>query len=124
MGSMRLIEACADLSVRRGCAFGGLAIAAVMTGLSFDPLMALECGAILSSLMVCILLLKARWAPHRSHKSTELWTMLDKDKRPAEPHAQRILMSTLKDAYLRYARVVGVTSAGLWACSLGLMVVV
>ncbi|HYG88967.1 MAG TPA: hypothetical protein VD978_22220 [Azospirillum sp.] len=122
MHSLRLIEACADLSVRRGCGFGGLAIAAVMVGLSFDPLLSVETGAILSSLMACILLLKAGRAPHRSHKTTELWIMLDEDKRPAGPHAQRILMTTLKDAYLRYARFVGFTSAGLWAFSLGLMI--
>ena len=122
MASMGLIEMCADLSVRRGCAFGGLGIGSVMAGLSFDPLMSVECGAILTSLMVCILLLKARWAPHRSHKTTELWMMLDKDKRPSEPHAQRILMATLKDAYLRYARLSGIASGGLWVCSLGLMV--
>ncbi|HEY0835857.1 MAG TPA: hypothetical protein VGE72_18280 [Azospirillum sp.] len=123
MGSLGLIEACADLSVRRGCGFGGLAIGAVMVGLSYDPLLSVEAGAILTSLMGCILLLKAIRSLDRSPKTTEVWMMLDEDKRPAEPHAQRILMGTLKDAYLRYARVTGAASAGLWVFSLGLMAV-
>ncbi|MGQ9368412.1 hypothetical protein [Azospirillum sp. ST 5-10] len=122
MISLRELEDCADLSVRRGCGFGGLAIACVMAGLSYQPQMAAETGAILTSLMGIILILKARAAPFRSHKTTEVWVMLDEGRRPPPAQAQRLVMGTLKDTYLRYARLAGVTAAGLWTVSLAIMI--
>lgn len=120
MDPMQEIEARADESVRRGCGFAGFGIFAVMTGLSFDPVLATESGAILTSLLVAALALKAVRAPFRSHRNTELWMLLDKDSRPPEPLAQRILMTALKETYARYARATGALAAGLWVCSLGL----
>jgi len=122
MDPLQEIEARADESVRRGCGFAGFGIFSVMVGLSFDPLMAAESGAILTSLLVAALILKAQRAPFRSHRDTELWMILDKRHRPPEPMAQPILMRTLKETYLRYARATGTVAAGLWACSLGLLV--
>lgn len=123
MDPMQEIEARAEESVQRGCAFAVLGIACLMMGLSYDPLLAAETGAILTSLLAVVLILKARMAPRRSHKQTELWALLDERHRPPEPQAQRILMRVLKDAYLRYARAAGVGASAFWVCSLGLMVV-
>ncbi len=121
MNPLLEIEARAEESVRRGCAFVGLGIFAVMIGLSFDPPVAAEAGAILTSLLVATLLLKALRAPFRSHRTTELWMLLDRSHRPPEPLAQPILMRTLKETYMRYARATGVLAAGLWVCSLTLI---
>lgn len=115
---MQEIEARAEETVRRACGFAAFGIFATMIGLSFDPPVAAQAGAILSSLMVAVLFLKAWEAPNRPYRRTELWTILDERHRPPPGLAQRILMNTLQETYLRYARAVAVLAGGLWVLSL------
>lgn len=68
----------ADLSIRRGCSFGLLAIGTGVVGMASDMRLATKAAAIGMSLMVAILLLKAMQAPRRSYKRTELWILIEK----------------------------------------------
>ncbi|MBN9516192.1 MAG: hypothetical protein J0H97_22505 [Alphaproteobacteria bacterium] len=104
---MDRIEYLADLIVRRGCGFALLAIATVMLGLSYDLLLCLKSGAILEALHGSVLGLFAYNAPKWNHKSTELWTLLNKgaDLPPNYPPAQ--LLEVLRKTYLRYAEMAG-----------------
>lgn len=99
----RRIEAKAELSVARGCGFGGVAIVTMMIGMITQPALSLLLGGI-SALLTCfILLLKANFAHIVSYKRTEVWLMLDKTERPQAEVAQQVIGTVLKDVYLRFA---------------------
>jgi len=78
-----------------------------MLGLSYDLLLCLKSGAILEALHGSVLGLFAYNAPKWNHKSTELWTLLNKgaDLPPNYPPAQ--LLEVLRKTYLRYAEMAG-----------------
>ena len=105
-------------SVGRACGFGALAIFTAMVGTAALPALAAKVGAVGSALMGAVLLLKAFHAPAKPYRKTELWILLDRDHGLPEAHAQRILMSTLKDCYLASARVSGMAAVGLWLAGL------
>lgn len=99
----RTMQRMAELSVARGCGFAALGIFTLMAGLSPDPVMAFQVGGILSLLTCAVLLLKARNAPRRPYRSTELWVILPKEKRPPGAMAQRLIGGVLQEVYFRYA---------------------
>lgn len=101
---MENIRKIAVLSVRRACGFGALAIAMVMWGLIFDPILAFQSGAVLTAIMAVILYYKAMEAPRRDHTQTELWILLEKELRPPPAYARRIVNSTLSDVYSQHAK--------------------
>jgi hypothetical protein len=98
------IEALADLSVARGCAFACLAIMTMMIGFLGDPALALRAGAVMALLVAAVLLLKSELAGSRNYKRTEVWLMLEKHERPRAADAQQIIGRVLKLAYARFAR--------------------
>lgn len=110
---MDRIEYLADATVRRGCGFMLLAVLTVMWGLSYDLLLCLKTGAILMTLHCAALGLFAYNAPRRNHKSTELWTQLNRgaDLPANYPPAQ--LLEVLRKTYLRYAELSGMMALGL-----------
>jgi hypothetical protein len=121
---LRRIQRLARISVARGCAFAGLAIATLMVGLSGDMVAALEAGGILS-LLVCVTLLAKAWLSGlRSYKSTEVWLMLRAEDRPDSAIAQELIGTALRDTCLRFAYYAAGLAAGLlWAAVLcGLIV--
>jgi hypothetical protein len=67
--------------VQRACLFGSLAIFCVMVGMSFEPRLAFQAGGTLTTLMVLILLYKAREARTKDYRRTEMW--LYRRKTPA-----------------------------------------
>jgi hypothetical protein len=99
----RRIEAKAELSVGRGCAFGGIAIGTFMIGLISEPPLAFQMGGVLTLLACFILILKANLAPSRPYKRTEVWLLLDQSERPGPAIAQQVIGSTLQYVYLRFA---------------------
>jgi hypothetical protein len=118
---LRRIQRLARISVARGCAFAGLAIATLMVGLSGDMVAALEAGGILS-LLVCVTLLAKAWLSGlRSYKSTEV---LRAEDRPDSTIAQELIGTALRDTCLRFAYYAAGLAAGLlWAAVLcGLIV--
>lgn len=112
------IEALAEFSVGRGCAFAMLAITVAMVGFSFDSVYALKVGAGLALITSLTLLLRAVYAEHKPYKSTELWVLLKPDERPPASAAQQVLSRALKRAYLRFALYFASGTAGLTTLAL------
>jgi hypothetical protein len=101
---MDRIEYLAHVSVWRGCAFGWLAIATMMLGLSFDPVLCFRSGAILAGLMAAALALSAVRAPSRNHKATEVWAMLHNGADLPDGFPGTVVNETLRRVFARSAR--------------------
>jgi hypothetical protein len=114
---MERVRYFADLSIRRGCSFGLLAIATAVVGMASDMKLASKAAAIGMSLMAAILLLKALRAPTRSYKRTEVWVMLDKRHDFPEPRAQQVFGNLLRERYMWHAEVAAVGAVVLWLLS-------
>jgi hypothetical protein len=93
----------ANLSVARGSAFGLLAIFCLMIGLAGYPLIALKTGAVCLMAGAAVLMLKAELSPRRPYQRTELWVLLNPHERPPAPIAQKVIGSTLRITFNRYA---------------------
>lgn len=115
---MDQIKYLADLSIRRACGFGLIAIATALVGMSSDAVLALKMAAICSSAMVGILLIKAMQAPTRNYRRTEVWLMLNKRHDFPEARAQQIFGNILYERYMWHATVTGVGAAILWLATL------
>jgi hypothetical protein len=112
--SMDRIRKLAVLSVRRACAFAGLAIGTVMVGLITDPPLAFRAAAILTAITAAVLFYKAFEAPRRNHRETELWFLLDRDPGLPEAFAGRVINNVLREVYLQHARMAVAIAGGLW----------
>ena len=113
----------ADLSIRRACGFGFIAIATAVVGLYWDAALMVKCAAIGVSLMVAVLLYKALEAPKRPYKRTELWLLLNKTHDFPESRVQDVLGGVLRDRYLWHATVTGVAALVLWLLHFALLLV-
>lgn len=111
---MERIREYADISIRRGCGFGFLAVATAMVGTSSEILLSAKIGAISLTLMSMILLLKALQAPRRSYKRTEVWIMLNQNHDLPEPRAQQVFGSILRDRYMWHATVAASIALLMW----------
>lgn len=107
----------ADLSIRRGCGFGLLAIGTAVVGMASDMRLATKAAAIGMTLMVAILLLKAMQAPRRSYKRTELWILIDRKHSFPEARAQEVFGNVLRERYFWHAEVAAIGAAALWLLS-------
>jgi hypothetical protein len=105
-------------SVLRACGFGTLAIVTSMVGVAVMPALAAKIAAA-TALMAAILAYKAVNAPRQPYKSTELWILLDRDHGLPEAHAQRVLMGTLRDCYVRSAKIAAGVACALWVLGVG-----
>ncbi|HYE51499.1 MAG TPA: hypothetical protein VEB20_18005 [Azospirillaceae bacterium] len=114
MDGIGIVREAADLSVRRACGFAGLAIFCVVVGLSFDPVMAAKSGAILTALMCATLLVRARMAPARPYRQTEVWMLLDRRLDLPDPVAQQLIGGALRDSYMLHAELSAAISVLLW----------
>lgn len=112
------IEKFAELSVGRACGFACIAISCFMLGFSPNPPLALKTGGLLTLLTAAVLAIKARNAPARPYKHTELWVMLPRDIRPPDNIAQQLIGGILADVYLRFARHAAVLACLLLASAL------
>lgn len=108
----------AFVSIGRACGFAGLAILCVMIGLAYDPLVAVRSGGIFMTLATIVLLLKARQALTRDVRHTEMWLMLEEDRRPAQAYAQWAGATVLRDTYLWFAQYAAGLSIVLWLAAL------
>jgi hypothetical protein len=116
------IEAKAELSVGRACAFGGIGICTFMIGMISEPHHALLMGAVLTLIACLVLVLRANLAPRKPYKRTEVWLLLDKSERPAATVAQQLIGSVLREVYLRFALYSAVLALGLLIASVLLRV--
>ena len=115
---MDRIQVAAETSIGRAVGFGALAIATVVFGLVFDPVLAFKTGGALTLLMAAVLQLKAQQAPAKPYRSTELWLILDKRLGLPDDQAQRIVGTVLNAIYRRYAKVSLATACGMWLLGL------
>ncbi|HUF45696.1 MAG TPA: hypothetical protein VMN43_10160 [Aestuariivirgaceae bacterium] len=120
---MNDIEQAAQLSVGRACGFAGFGISLTVLALSFDPLLAVKIGAVLSLGLTLTLLILASRARHTPHQSTEVWLLIDETARPPAPHARRIINQARRYAMLWFARWTAASSA-LFASSAILLALV
>ncbi len=117
---MDRIKYLADLSIRRGCGFGLIAIATASVGMSSDALLALKLASICASAMVAILLVKAMHAPTRNYKRTEVWIMLEKRHDLPELRAQQVFGNILRERYMWHATVTAAAAGILWLATLAI----
>jgi hypothetical protein len=109
----RLREA-ALLSVGRACGFAALGIFCVMIGLSFDPLLMLQAGGLLSLGLTAGLLLKAGLTGRSDYRRSETWLLLPPEARPPVGVAERLFVSALREVYTRFARLAAGAAIILW----------
>jgi hypothetical protein len=112
---MERIREYADISIRRACGFGFLAVATAMVGTCSEILLSAKIGATSLTLMSMILVLKAVQAPSRSYKRTEVWTMLDRRHGLPEMRAQEVFGNILRERYMWHATVAASLALVLWA---------
>lgn len=101
--SVEEIRRLAFESVLRACGFGLLAIFCIMVGFSYNPKVAFQIGGFLTIAMSLILILKAKLAPARDYRRTEIWLYLPRELRPPQTSAQGITGSVLRDTFLVFA---------------------
>jgi multidrug efflux pump subunit AcrB len=111
---MDAIKEASDLSIRRACGFGLLAIWTTMVGLSYEPLLAVRAGAVLMTVMGAVLLVRAWGARHRPYKRTEVWLILNKTHDLPEARAQQVFGNILRERYLWHATAAGWIALVLW----------
>jgi hypothetical protein len=102
---LELYRRLAAISVARACGFAALGTLCVMVGLASEVANSLKAGGYCALLTTIVLLIKARQAPTRPIKRSELWVMLDKPERPPEHVAQAMLGGVLQSAFLRFASI-------------------
>lgn len=115
------IKQLADISIRRGCGFGLIAIATAVVGVSSDAFLAMRLAAICATAMVAILLVKAKQAPSRPYKHTEVWIMLQRRHGFPEARAQQVFGNVLRDRYMWHATVTAMAAGILWLATIGLL---
>lgn len=97
------IRKLAWVSIARGCAFGALAIFTTMTGLITTPGIALDAGGIGFLLMSFILIVKASRSDVLSHHRTEVWLMLEPERRPPPEIAPVMITRVRREVILIFA---------------------
>lgn len=112
---MERVRYLADLSIRRGCGFGLIAIGTAMTGMAGDLAMAVKGGAIMVTLMGAVLVFKALRASATNYRRTEVWIMLDKQIDGWPPHRlQQLIGGTLRERYLWHAEMTAMVAFAMW----------
>ncbi len=114
----RRLDARAELSVARACAFAGLATLCLMIGLSAEPAACLRAGGYAILLTAVLLLLKAQRARSKPYRQTEVWLMLDPHERPHEGAAQRMIGTAMRQQLHRFAAYHAIAAAALLVLSL------
>lgn len=113
-------EAC-DLSIRRACGFAALAVFTLMVGLSYHPFVAIRVGAIFTTLIAGILVIKGLRAPKRPYKYTEAWLLLGKKHGLPESRAQQSIGGILKERYLFHATIAAAVALPMWLAEIYLV---
>jgi hypothetical protein len=112
------IRAAATVSIGRACLFGLLAIGTVMAGLIGWPVLAFKSGAILTSMLAAILLLRARLAGRQNFRRTETWIILKKRHALPAHRAQGVFANVLRDTYRRFALYAAGAACVCWVLAL------
>lgn len=116
---MERIRQLAALSVLRGAGFACLGIVMAMSGLAFDPEIALTCGAAMMLILAAALELKARTF-HRVRRisETEVWILLPEAERPPKTVARRLIVAAMRAELQEKALWSAIVAAAFLAASL------
>lgn len=119
---MERLDAFTDISIRRACAFVGLAAVTVMISLSFDPVLAFRTGADIAAVLAAGLAFSAWRVPRRNIRHSEVYAMLRGAGVPpnwlsAEVNRTQIA-AVLRARLGWHADRVAVTAVMLWALAL------
>lgn len=120
---MEQIIAVADQTIRRACGFAGFAVGATMLSLSFDLVLALRVGAVMTTAICATLFVKARRAPGADVRRTELYSVVGRSLTLPKDRTQRLLGEVLADRYLWHADAAAVAAIALWAGALVLWLI-
>jgi hypothetical protein len=105
-------------TVLRACGFASLTIFCFMVGLSFHPRVSFQSGGFLTTVMVLVLLYKAREARTKPYRRTEMWLYLSKDERPPDNFAQWAVATVMRDTYLVFAKWSAMVAIVMWVLAL------
>jgi hypothetical protein len=101
---MDAIQRAAFLSVGMASGYATLAIFCVVFGFMFEPPLAAFIGGVLSLMLAAALYIYGRRARTRPYDKTQLWVMLEKDKRPPGNLAQQLVSGVLVETSGWFAR--------------------
>lgn len=104
----------ADISIRRACGFGFLAIATASVGLYTDILIAAKLAATGVTFMAALLAWKAYEAASRNYRRTEVFELMDRKHDFPEARVQQVFGNVLRERYLWHATAIGITAFVLW----------
>jgi hypothetical protein len=113
--AMDRIRHFADISIRRGCGFGFIAIGTAMVGMAWDVPLAIKSGAVLVSFMAGFLWWKSYQAPTRDYRDTEVFLLMERRHEFPEARAQQVFGNVLRECYLRHATYIAALAVVLWA---------
>lgn len=97
------VRQAAYISTARGCGFVALGIVTLMIGFVYQPSMSLRIGGACFLIAALILVLKARRAPQRPFRDTEVWLLLDEQHRPNRAFAQTAIAHARAEAFYHFA---------------------
>lgn len=120
---MEQIIAVADQTIRRACGFAGFAVGATMLALSFDLVLALRVGAVMTTAICVTLFIQAWRAPQADVRRTELYSVVGRTLMLPKDRVQRLLGDVLAERYLLHADVAALAAIALWAVALLLWVI-
>ena len=101
---MDAIQRAAFLSVGMASGYATLAIFCVVFGFMFEPPLAAVIGGVLSLMLAAALYIYGRCARTRPYDKTQLWVMLEKDKRPPGNVAQQLVSGVLVETASWFAK--------------------
>lgn len=101
---MEELRGLAMISIGRAVFFCWIGIATVVLAFSFDPLLALKVGGVCALILCLGLVERYSRTDGADPRGTELWAMLEPNKRPTGDNAHRLLTEVLAETYLRFAR--------------------
>lgn len=117
-----MLQTFADVSIRRACAFTGLAVMCVMLALSYDLTLSFRIGAEMLAFLVFGLALAGWRAPYRNLRHSEVYAMLRASGMPSgrlkQEQTQAKLAGVLRERLYWHADRVAVMALGLWGLAL------
>jgi hypothetical protein len=120
---MEQIITVADQTIRRACGFAGFAVGATMLALSFDLVLALRVGAVMTTAICVTLFVKSYRAPAADVRRTELYSVVGRTLALPKERTQRLLGEVLAERYLWHADAAAVAAIALWAGAVMLWVI-
>jgi hypothetical protein len=115
---MERIIAVADQTIRRACGFAAFAVGATMLALSFDLVLALRVGAVMTTAVGVVLFVQSVRAPQSDVRRTELYGVVGRSLTLPRDRTQRLLGEVLAERYLWHADRAAAVAIALWAGAL------